>query len=107
MNASSMQKSKPVNCAEISKFKWKNGNLFALIAMGTEKLRSWWPCDQLPKDIVQAALSSKIRTIGSLNKCKKQLGLNRKSSQVQNETTNKQTNPAKVTNSSIKKSKLK
>ena len=60
---------------EVVKLKWSHGELFALMCLEDQKLRSWESIRNFPKAVRDKIMSTKIRTIGSLQKYKKQLGI--------------------------------
>ena len=61
----------------ITKLKWKNGDLMVLLQIGNQKLPSWHWINEFNEDIRDMILSSKIKVIGSLQKFRKQLGLSK------------------------------
>ena len=59
----------------ITKLQWRNGNLMVLLQLDNQKIPSWHCIDEFGEDIRDLILSSKLRVKGSLQKFRKQLGL--------------------------------
>ena len=61
--------------AEITKKRWKHGQLQILIKLDGDKMQTWHSIDMFPSEVINEIMASKVRTVGSLNKYRKRLGL--------------------------------
>jgi hypothetical protein len=61
---------------QIDKLKWSKGQLYALISLQDHKLKNWQSISDFPNEIIEQVMKNKkLRTVGSIKKYRKQLGL--------------------------------